>query len=205
MDNFGSIEIRWFYPGVLPDEISKWFATLGKPLEKIDTRSDFYLQSSSPDIGVKLRQGNLEVKSRQQDWTIVIDGWEHSQVEQWTKWICLDDRSSLTSSTIGSKLGWIKVDKIRDRRLYRVDFNDRLQLTQIPIPIDKAVAIEMTQLQVKDRIWWTIACEYLGNNISIDLQFVPLVRSLLVDFSLADRTRSISCGYPQWLNQVDYI
>jgi hypothetical protein len=201
VDNFQTIEVRWFYPGVLPDEIRQWFNTLGEPLEKIDTRSDVYLQSQSPDVGVKLRQGNLEVKYRQQDLgTIAIDGLEHSQVEQWSKWICIDESSGLTPANIAGKPGWLQVDKIRDRRLYRVDFAETITLKQIATPTADIAAIELTQLQLHQQIWWTIACEYFGNNISID-RFSALVTSLCAEFPTSISTIPISCGYPQWLIQ----
>ena len=123
MDNFQTIEVRWFYQGALPDEIGKWFDTVGERLENIDTRSDVYLQSSAPDIGVKLRQGNLEVKYRQQELgQFAIDGMGNSRIEQWSKWICMDDGAGLTPTKLADKSGWLKVDKIRDRRLYRVAF-----------------------------------------------------------------------------------
>ena len=202
MDNFQTIEVRWFYPGVLPDEIGNWFNQLGKQLEKIDTRSDFYLQSNSSDVGIKLRQGNLEVKYRQQDLgTIAINGLANSQVEQWSKWICVDDSAGLTPAKIAGKPGWLQVDKIRDRRLYRVDFAETVKLTQIATPTADIAAIEITQLQLQGQIWWTTACEYFGNNISID-QFSSLVRSLRSGFPASiPTTSSISCGYPQWLIQ----
>ncbi len=201
MDNFQTIEVRWFYPGALPDEVRQWFNPLGESLEKIDTRSDFYLQSQALDIGVKLRQGNLEVKYRQQNLgTIAIEGVENSQVEQWSKWICIDRSSGgITPTNTAGKPGWLKVDKIRDRRLYRVDFADSVQLTQIASPTADIAAIELTQLQLQSQIWWTIACEYFGDNISID-RFGVLVRSLLDGYPTSISTIPISCGYPQWLS-----
>jgi hypothetical protein len=200
MDNFQTIEVRWFYPGVLPDRIFKWFNKKGEPIDKIDTRADFYLQSQSPDLGVKLRQGNLEVKYRQQDLgKIAIDRFTLAQVEQWSKWICINDTSALHPTTIASKPGWIKVDKIRYQRLYQVEFTDTLQLMPISSPQADAAAIEITQLQVQGQTWWTLACEYLGHNIQVEQQFLPLVRSLLSDCLFPTSTSPISCGYPQWL------
>lgn len=205
MDNFKTIEVRWFYPGVLPDELFAWFDTLGEPLANADNRTDVYLESSSPDLGVKLRQGNLEVKYRQAILgAISIDGFTTSQVEQWTKWICVDDSSGLTPEKIADKSGWIEVVKTRYQRLYQVQFSDLLtapldlQLIPISRPQDGAAAIEITQLQVAEQDWWTIACEYLGEKVDLDLQFSPLVKSLLSACPLPVSPLSISCGYPQW-------
>jgi hypothetical protein len=203
VDNFQTIEVRWFYRGELPAEIAKWFGRLGTQLEKIDTRSDFYLQSSSPDVGVKLRHGNLEVKYRQQHLgTISVDGLNDGCIERWSKWICIDEKSGLTPTKIADLPGWLKVDKIRDRRLYAIKFGDEVQLTQIATPSAAIASIELTQLQLTDRHWWTISCEYFGDNIDLDRQFIPLVRSLRFGYPPSPSYPSISCGYPQWLMEL---
>jgi hypothetical protein len=202
VDNFKTIEVRWFYSGVIPVDLLTWFAALGEPLV-VDNRTDVYLQSSSPDVGVKLRQGNLEVKYRQAILgTIEIDGFGSSHVEEWLKWICIDDSSGLNPSQSADRSGWIQVAKSRSQRLYQVEFTDKIQLRSIAKPQAGAAAIEITQLQVEQQIWWTIACEYLGNKLDLDRQFLPLVNSLLSACPVPDSGRSISGGYPQWLNTL---
>jgi hypothetical protein len=199
MNGTQTIEVRWFYHGSLPDEAIDWFKTLGENPSQPDARTDVYFQSSSPDLGVKLRQGNLEVKYRQQQLgNIQIERFPESQVEQWSKWIC----DGVPSSS-AEKQGWIQVDKVRYQRFYQVEFLDRIQLIPIDTPRQNAAAIEITDLQLRGQSWWTIACEYLGNNISIDRQFSPLVRSLLLNHPLSTFTPSISGGYPQWLSEND--
>lgn len=194
MNGTQTLEVRWFYPGSLPVAVTNWFDTLGKNPSNPDTRTDVYLQSSSPDLGVKLRQGNLEVKYRQQQLgNIQIDRFPEGHVEQWSKWIC----NEVPSSEAG-KQGWIQVDKVRYQRFYRVEFLDRIQLISIDTPRQNAAAIEITDLQLRGQSWWSIACEYLGNNISIDREFLPLVHSLLLNSPLSTST-PISGGYPQWL------
>jgi hypothetical protein len=202
MDNFQTIEVRWFYRGEVPVQISDWFEIMGKRLEQIDRRSDIYLQSSSPDVGVKLRQGNLEVKYRQAEiGRFEIEGLD-SRVELWSKWICADDGEHLTPTQLADKSGWLKVDKIRDRRLFRVEFGDRIELIQVITPTAGIASIELTQLQVLGQNWWTLACEYFGNDLEIDRQFLPLVSNLLTGSGLANIAPHISCGYPQWSIEI---
>jgi hypothetical protein len=202
VDNFKTIEVRWFYPGVIPVDLLTWFEDLGEPLV-VDNRTDVYLQSSAPDVGVKLRQGNLEVKYRQAiSGTIEINDFGSSPVEEWLKWICIDDSSGLNPAQSADRSGWIQVAKSRLQRLYQVEFTDKIQLNSIAKPQAGAAAIEITQLQVAQQIWWTIACEYLGNKLDLDRQFLPLVNSLLSACPVPDPGRSISCGYPQWLNTL---
>jgi hypothetical protein len=202
VDNFKTIEVRWFYPGVIPVDLLTWFDALGEPVVA-DNRTDVYLRSSAPDVGVKLRQGNLEVKYRQAILgTIEINGFGSSHVEEWLKWICIDDSSGVNLAQSTDRLGWIQVAKSRSQRLYQVEFTNEIQLNSIAKPQSGAAAIEITQLQVEQQIWWTIACEYLGNKLDLDRQFLPLVNVLLSACPVPDSDRSISCGYPQWLNTL---
>ncbi len=63
-----SNELRWFYPGKLPENIQLWFQQncLIDPLKSPEEREDVYLYSPGCDyLGIKLRQGRLEVKWRQ--------------------------------------------------------------------------------------------------------------------------------------------
>lgn len=201
VDNFKTIEVRWFYSGTLPDDVFDWFDGLGEPLATVDTRTDIYLQSSSPDMGIKLRQGNLEVKYRQAKLgSIALDGFANNQVEQWSKWICIDDLSGLTPTRIANKPGWIEVNKIRYQRLYQVNFDRYIQLISIPTPSANAAGIEVTQLQLSGHTYWTIACEYFGDQIELSNQFLPLIKSLMFGFPISIHPPSISCGYPEWLN-----
>jgi hypothetical protein len=198
---FNTIELRWFYPGELPLEILDWFAGKGTPLNSPDSRADIYLQPVTADVGVKLRQGNFELKYRQQQLGSLSIGENLTgQVETWSKWICADDLPDrLTPTKIAERSGWVRVEKVRYQRWYRVEFDRICHLRAIAAPQDGATAIEVTGLKVVDRAWWTIACEYLGDNLQLEEQFQVLVAHLLDDCPLPRSTTAISCGYPQWL------
>jgi len=64
-------------------------------------------------------------------------------------------------------------------------------------PRKNAAAIEITQLHLRQpRL--SIACEYLGDNISIDRQFLQLVNSLFYSYPCLTFA-PISSEYPEWL------
>jgi hypothetical protein len=197
---YSTIELRWFYPGELPLDILDWFNGLDSPPNLPDSRADIYLQPVNADVGVKLRQGNLELKYRQQNWgEIQIGSNLTGRVESWSKWICVDDiPDRLTIAKMEGKSGWMRVEKVRSQRLYRVNFTGGCQLLPITKPEDGAAAIEVTKLKLADRDWWTIACEYLGDDLQPDRELKLLVSSLLDGCNLP-RSTSISCGYPEWL------
>ncbi|MGL4619835.1 MAG: hypothetical protein ACRCZS_12370, partial [Chroococcidiopsis sp.] len=63
-----SLELRWFISGELPLEVSSWFEQdkLGGQLQAPETREDVYLYVPECEyMGLKLRQGRLEIKWRQ--------------------------------------------------------------------------------------------------------------------------------------------
>jgi hypothetical protein len=199
---FSTIELRWFYPGELPSEIHQWFTELDPLPKDPDRRADIYLQPVTTDVGVKLRQGNLELKYRQSDLgSLQIGDYPIGKVELWSKWLCTDSTPDrLTPARIADRDGWLKVEKVRYQRLYRVAFDDRgCHLTPIPTPEDGAAAIEVTQLKLVERVSWTIACEYLGDNLPLDREFKLLVAALLNTCPLPSVGTPISCGYPEWL------
>jgi hypothetical protein len=197
MNGTQTIEVRWFYRGNVPEQVVTWFNAIGTPLPQPDSRSDCYLQSRATDLGIKVRQGNLEVKyCQQQLGAIEIAGIGDSRVQQWTKWICHNRSLELVG---GEQQAWIEVAKIRSQRFYSVEFVDPIRSIPISAPRENAAAIEVTQLQLHGQPWWTIACEYLGDNISIQGQFLPLVRSLLLGYPVLASAPVLSDGYPQWL------
>jgi hypothetical protein len=209
---YSTIELRWFYPHELPATVLNWFEGLGAPLKSADSRTDTYLQPVTVDVGVKLRQGNLELKYRQQD----LGSWQIGEapigkVELWSKWICADDvPDRLTPAQIDRRQGWVRVEKVRYQRFYQVEVDGHnFHLTPIASAQAGAAAIEVTKLKVRDRTEpnlstresWTLGCEYLGDNLAIEPQFIGLVTSLLKNCPLPRSAVSVSCGYPEWLLQ----
>jgi hypothetical protein len=147
MNGTQTIEVRWFYRGHVPAQVVTWFNAIGTPLPQPDSRSDCYLQSRASDLGIKVRQGNLEVKYCQhQLGAIEIAGVGDGRVQQWTKWICHDPSLELVG---GEKQAWIQVAKTRSQRFYKVEFIDPIGLVPIATPIENAAAVEVTRPPAK--------------------------------------------------------
>ena len=61
-------EIRWFLRGTLPAEVSRWFEGVCGNATRYPPRVDLYLALPETDtVGVKLREGLLEVKRKDGD------------------------------------------------------------------------------------------------------------------------------------------
>ena len=59
-------EVRWFDQGGIPADLHAWFDALGEQ-EIQPPRTDLYLAGLDASVGIKLRQGLLEIKPRQAD------------------------------------------------------------------------------------------------------------------------------------------
>lgn len=66
-----AMEMRWFFPGTVPEEVSRWFkdGLLGTGPDKYPEvpdpkgkRADAYLATRDDDIGVKMRNTGVEPK-----------------------------------------------------------------------------------------------------------------------------------------------
>lgn len=108
-------ELRWFNRGTLPSETSHWFDCLGEALAPPEERVDLYLYLPGCDyLGIKLRQGRLEIKWRQAELEIVRFGDRvEGKAEKWGKWLCEDPtaQSFQTTDVVGEK-AWVSVKKV---------------------------------------------------------------------------------------------
>jgi len=135
-----TLEVRWFFRGLPPAVVQRWFRLEcpGKLLET-EIRTDLYasiapghldiiaeflsLRLSHEQVNLKSRQGNLELKLRQQDFgTYRFSNSKQSRicegrVEQWCK---LSDRQLLNSvlpCNSPPEINWIDVNKEREQKI----------------------------------------------------------------------------------------
>lgn len=81
-----SAEARWFFPGPLPPAALDWLAA-GRPLTPEPPRVDYYLLLPGLEtVGVKWRQGRLEIKRRTGPARLFRRRWLVGRQEQWVKW-----------------------------------------------------------------------------------------------------------------------
>ncbi|MGK7948477.1 MAG: hypothetical protein AB4368_06650 [Xenococcaceae cyanobacterium] len=151
-----TLELRWFLKGTPPEIIRHWyrFECPGELLEEEpETREDIYACQNPDDldkfraifpeitnreqINLKLREGNLELKLRQQklgtqqfnnaDNSVVWTG----NIEQWHKLSGLEPiDSSLLSFNSTDNTDWISVFK---KRIQKIEQNVKSELTWLKI------------------------------------------------------------------------
>ncbi|MEJ2758044.1 MAG: hypothetical protein P8046_06115 [Anaerolineales bacterium] len=123
---FYTHEIRWFVPGPLPQPIQAWFKAFGKRVVQ-PPRTDSYLHGLDATLGIKTREGSLEVKQRTAghgDFTFhsKITG----QVESWVKW-----SFPLATSAAPINLdtaNWTPVHTVRQLLLYTFSEQGEIKL-----------------------------------------------------------------------------
>jgi hypothetical protein len=200
---FPSMEVRWFYQGTIPAEVAEWFHSGTSRPEEQPPRVDYYLCLKKIDgLGIKLREGRMEVKRRQRQHGILhFHERAAGLVEHWRKW-------GFGLSTGGGELAhsllptscWLGVQKERQLRKYRVTGDDRL----VPVPIgeypERGCSVELSTLRVEGQDWWSLCFEAFGDESLLRQALLLVVEQVLarerVPFPLDAKA---SYGYPGWL------
>ncbi|MGD2027287.1 MAG: hypothetical protein PVI99_05670 [Anaerolineales bacterium] len=193
-------ETRWFFSGRIPPDAQAWFTSLGKP-EPQPPRTDRYLRGVSTSLGVKMREGRLEVKQRQVEYGFhpfspAVSG----RVESWTKWSF--DTANGESAPPPDPANWLPVTKER-QVLYFSQTGEGGIAPSTPEEIpEQGGGLEVTQVFTMDEPWWTIGVEVTGDP---ENQFDILANLLHYVFQQAPpppMEAQFSYSYPHWLARV---
>lgn len=177
-------ELRWFFRGRLPQKVGHWFQAESTPTFE-GSREDLYFNLMEGDaLGVKAREGKLEIKHRTEDLGLkTLSENISGHLEKWAKWsfeIAEEEINFLKTSI--SKDSWISVKKSRWLKRY------------------EACNVELTEIEVDLQNWWTLGFEAFGkeSNIVHDLQ-IAVEQSLINNpFPIALKAAD-SFSYPKWL------
>lgn len=163
-----SLELRWFFKGILPIRVYQWFTDILPGNEKFEEkpRDDYYLATQSIDLGVKFSRQQLQVKIRTDnvDFTLNNNNIQGS-LEYWIRydWDYLHNKENTKKDKLYNRFSSIKIDKKRLIRKYKILDN---QLIQIPIQntTDTQCSIEITKINVKEQTWSTLGFDWFLNN-----------------------------------------
>lgn len=198
-----SWEVRWFCAGE-PDPGAvalfpefEWSA--------IEARRDVYLRlPNAADLGIKQRQGRLEVKGRRlvvPDVQLTPDA--IGNLEQWIKWICHGaELGALLESLEGIDSLGIQVHKQRIQRKFRL--GDTLEEVAIRERLDRGAYLELARIQVQGERWWSLGIEAFPADYEMPKQVKELVYLLLKDASI-QLPGTWSQSYPAWLTQFTAV
>jgi hypothetical protein len=157
-----SWEIRWFFEGAPPPEVRAPFKV--HAAERVDS----YV-AVGEDLGIKRREGKLEVKGRiAHRGVVVLSPRCAGHLERWGKW-SHDAPDVKLSPTID-------VHKKR---------------AQCNFPLGAA---ELTQLEIHGRAWWTLGLEMYG-----DADLLIATATDFVETNALTLHAPASMSYPAWL------
>ncbi len=197
-----STELRWFYPGELPEAISAWFSAeyLGKALEPPEKREDIYLYIASDCdyMGIKLRQGRLEIKWRKAELGILsVTKRVEGKLEHWDKWTCEDSQAeNFQPQSVVKKSHWVTVSKVRQQRKYQVLAKNSVQAVSLDAIVDSGCNVELTQLNIGGNHWWSLALETFGESTD-NLHVVA--NKVFQYYNGSSLHPKNSFAYPSWL------
>lgn len=170
---YPSCEIRWFF-SVPPAGLIAWFAGPAR-LDSPDTpgRTDHYLLvANGENIGVKLREGNVEAKHRVEalgEWAFPGIG-AKGVAEHWIKWsFRLDEADSLSQRIIQEgNDNWIAVAK--ERLAYFYHFPEDGTIREAPISewAPEGCQVELTRIQVKGKTYHTFGLEAFSESGNLE-------------------------------------
>lgn len=200
-------ELRWFYPGRLPTNMSEWFQCedAGEDLEPPEEREDVYFHSAGCDyLNIKLRQERLEIKWRQAELGKVSFGNAgEGHAEKWFKWICEAPPAQSLIATVPLETGkWVRVKKSRMQRHYQVVAGESIISVPVKADINQGCTIELTQLNVNDEEWWSLAFEAFAEDKNLVTILDEVLDWVAKTYSGLPVQADSSYGYPKWLSMM---
>ena len=202
---FPTVEVRWFHKGPVPPRVTAWFEQTGKEPGELAKRTDYYLRLAGGDaLSIKLREGKIEVKQRQQQLGISRF---HQRVtgngERWRKWsfalagnIDTLDKMLMPS---GSRIGVYKARRLRRYLLSgnlpsEIEASDDWPLT--------GCHFELTELGIRGETWWSVCLEAFGLESTLQKNLALVAGLVMVNAQPPFLNVDDSYGYPYWLAQT---
>jgi len=206
---FHTAEVRWFKRGNLPATVLSWFNHCPGGASRLEQRTDTYLLTHVDNLGIKIREGRLEIKFRthgvgNRPFLPKLTG----MIEHWAKVGFAEETVSLKARTMELPgTTWLDVKKTRLVRHYtKADSGDIVPLASDAVSYSPAqleaeggCSLEITEIEVPQGKWWSLGLEAFGSDRNREELLVAITKFL---GSLNDSPPlefQASYGYPYWL------
>lgn len=209
-----SCEVRWFFPQP-PVLLTDWFGRRGYSFQAdgAPLRCDFYLRPAPRrrDLGIKLREGSIEIKERTRNYGIRHFG-DHTsgRMEQWRKWSfrLAATREGGTEEVLhitrqyGDSGDWIPVWKERLLVLLEIQEERRVVLSDVPpFALKEGCGIELTRVQIPGEIWYTFGMEAFSAADRTRHNLLLTMDTLLAEMPDLHLSAQESKSYPAFLSR----
>jgi hypothetical protein len=219
MAPLASHEVRWFFEGGVDQHLplQQWFETtvprpdgLPRPEWKgrLGDEPDIYLLiPGSTDLGIKWREGELQIKGRVAALGAQLFAGRHQgAVERWIKWSYRDLPDAwrrLFATPAENGLIAVPVRKIRALRKLRLDlFTGTANEVAPDTLIDRGMALELTDLELNGSRYCSLAFEAFPDDSGMHLAFARTVSRFLHTLRDTELEADQSLSYPAWLERV---
>ena len=192
---FKSSEIRWF--SKKKDLLWNFYENLPEKGEgnREPDRTDYYLKSGTIKSGIKIREGNHELKVKSGE----DEKLDFGVMEHWFKWSSTEEKNIL--NTIDDELldEWISVEKKRFKKTYEISHQGEMRMIKEGFPSEGCGA-EFTEIQLReiDKPLYTIGLEAFSSSGRQRENLMLFLENLDTDFLTLRELDSY--GYPQLLH-----
>jgi len=196
-----SIELRWFFKGVMPKNVVKYCNLSFKC--RIEYRTDYYLELKNCNyLGIKLRDERLEIKWRKNsnDVLKLYNPNMSGNIESWVRWEWVDGASYndiIKFMNIQTNSPLIKIDKKRSQKKFIV--KNRVLEEIYCNQRDFDCALEITELKINDQMWWSVGFDiFKGEDKTLFEVMIKDhgIQDLMLKFDVDN-----SFGYPEWISK----
>lgn len=191
---FKSSEIRWFSTKKdLLWELYEYLPDAGEGIREPD-RTDYYLKSGTINTGIKIREGNHELKVKCAE----DEELDNGIMEHWIKWSSSEEKNILNTVDDDFLEEWIAVEKKRCKKKYEIFDQGKLKITKKEF-VDEGCGAEFTEIYLpsKELTLYTFGIEAFSSTKRERSNLLNTIEILDIDFSAFKKFDSY--GYPQLL------
>jgi hypothetical protein len=214
-------EVRWFFEGRADQHgsLKRWFETVvpverspevGGPVwrGRIGDQPDVYLLvPRGDDMGIKWREGELQIKGRVSCiGTRVFCGRHQGKVERWMKWSYADIPAAyqrLFATREETGLITAAVRKTRALRKLRLDtFTGEAQEIDPNTFVNRGLHLDLTDLEVAGKTYCSLAVEAFPDDSAMDAAFTQALEAFLDGLAEPVLSAAQSQSYPAFLRDL---
>jgi hypothetical protein len=197
-------EMRWFLPGGVPGNIVDHLERLPGKLEKQPERTDVYfLMNGLPNLGIKLREGRIELKKRTAVHDVFSSGEKTGQVESWLKWsIQATGAMNPFQAMFQNPKHWVNIRKTRTLVKFGINPDGIVTLPPEDGYPENGIAIEASVLEIKQTSWWTLGLECFGAPEKVYSNLLTIAPEIFVNLKAKECSLTNSFGYPEWILRI---
>jgi hypothetical protein len=193
-------EMRWLLDGPLPEEALRWFDD-GRPRAAPAWREDRYLLPGVADMGIKEREGRLEIKGRTAKLgahapTPEIEG----NAERWCKWTY---GAAVAERFRGQHA--VVVGKGRVQKHFLLEPGGPARATAQRDVALRGFSLELTRIRLDaGGDYWSLGIEAAPDDGTLLADLLRALADILQEFPIP-LPRARSQSYPRWLARLEPV